>query len=95
LELQQKAYPDPSRSVYLPNLTLFSPVFSRLDLFCVFYLDALGFFYRRLKLLGFNRLSFASHICCTDSIPWVHHSREEGSLDYDGRLVRLRVTNEL
>jgi hypothetical protein len=31
LELQQKAYPDPSRSVYLPNLTLFSPVFSRLD----------------------------------------------------------------
>jgi hypothetical protein len=28
-------------------------------------------------------------------IPWVHHSREEGSLDYDGRLVRLRVTNEL
>jgi hypothetical protein len=42
LELQQKACPDPSRSVYLPNLTLFSPVFSRLDLFCVFYLDALG-----------------------------------------------------
>jgi hypothetical protein len=26
-----------------------------------------------------------------DSIPWVHHSREEGSLDYDGRLVRLQV----
>jgi hypothetical protein len=44
LELQQKAYPDPSRSVYLPNLTLFSPVFSRLDSFYVFYLDALGFF---------------------------------------------------
>jgi hypothetical protein len=43
LELQQKAYPDPSRSVYLPNLTLFSPVFSRLDLFCVFNLDALVF----------------------------------------------------
>jgi hypothetical protein len=26
-----------------------------------------------------------------DSIPWVHHSREEGSIDYDGRLVRLQV----
>jgi hypothetical protein len=26
-----------------------------------------------------------------DSIPWVHHSWEEGSLDYDGRLVRLQV----
>jgi hypothetical protein len=38
----KKAYPDLSRSVYLPNLTLFSPVFSRLDLFCVFNLDALG-----------------------------------------------------
>jgi hypothetical protein len=73
---------------------LFSPVLSRLDSFCVFYLDALGF-YRRLELHGFIRLSFASHICSTDSMPWVHHSREEGSLDYDGRLVRLRVTNEL
>jgi hypothetical protein len=40
--IQQKAYPDPSRSVYLPNLTLFSPVFSRLDLFCVFNLDVFG-----------------------------------------------------
>jgi hypothetical protein len=48
-------------------------------------------FYRKLKLLGFTSLSFASHICSTDSIPWVHHSREEGSLDYDGRLVRLQV----
>jgi hypothetical protein len=37
LELQQKAYPDLSRSVYLPNLSLLPPVFSRLDLslFCV------------------------------------------------------------
>jgi hypothetical protein len=26
-----------------------------------------------------------------DSIPWVHHSTEEGSLYYDGRLVRLQV----
>jgi hypothetical protein len=26
-----------------------------------------------------------------DSIPWVHHSREEGSLDYDGGLILLQV----
>jgi hypothetical protein len=26
-----------------------------------------------------------------DSIPWVHHSKEEGSLDYDGGFVRLQV----
>jgi hypothetical protein len=26
-----------------------------------------------------------------DSIPWVHHSREEGSLDYDGGFVSLQV----
>jgi hypothetical protein len=24
-------------------------------------------------------------------MPWVHHSREEGSLDYDRRLARLQV----
>jgi hypothetical protein len=35
------------------------------------------------KLLGFTRSTFVSHICSTDSIPWVHHSREEGSLDYE------------
>jgi hypothetical protein len=28
---KEKAYPDLSRSVYLPNHTLLSPVFSRLD----------------------------------------------------------------
>jgi hypothetical protein len=27
----------------------------------------------------------------TDSIPWVHHSREKGSLDYDGGFVRLQI----
>jgi hypothetical protein len=48
-----------------------------------------------LKLLGFTRSTLASHICSTDSIPWVHHSREEGSLDYDGGLVRLQVINEI
>jgi hypothetical protein len=26
-----------------------------------------------------------------NSIPWVHHSREEGSLDYDGGFVRLQI----
>jgi hypothetical protein len=26
-----------------------------------------------------------------DSIPWVHHSREEASIDYDGGFVRLQV----
>jgi hypothetical protein len=41
--------------------------------------------------LGFNRSTLASHICSTYSIPWVHHSREEGSHDYDRRLVRLQV----
>jgi hypothetical protein len=29
--------------------------------------------------------------CSTDSIPWVHHSREEGSLDYNGGFVHLQV----
>jgi hypothetical protein len=41
--------------------------------------------------LGITRSTLASHICSTDSIPWVHLSREEGSLDYDGRLVCLQV----
>jgi hypothetical protein len=27
----------------------------------------------------------------TDAIPWVHHSREEESLDYDGGFVRLQI----
>jgi hypothetical protein len=26
-----------------------------------------------------------------DSIPWVHHLREEGSLDYDEGFVRLQI----
>jgi hypothetical protein len=29
--------------------------------------------------------------CSTDSIPWVYHSREEGSLDYDGGFVHLQI----
>jgi hypothetical protein len=39
----------------------------------------------------FIRLNPCVAHCSTDSIPWVHHSREEGSLDYDGRLVRLQI----
>jgi hypothetical protein len=45
----------------------------------------------KIEVSRFNRSTLASHICSTDSIPWVHHLREEGSLDYDGRLVRLQV----
>jgi hypothetical protein len=45
----------------------------------------------KIEVLGFIRSTLASHICSTDSIPWVHHSREEGSLDYDGGVVRLQV----
>jgi hypothetical protein len=56
-----------------------------------FKIRCIGFTSRRLKLLGITRSTLASHICSTDSIPWVHHLREEGSLDYDGRLVRLQV----
>jgi hypothetical protein len=64
----------------------------RLDLFwCSLILDALGFTSWRLKFLGFTRSTLASHICSTDSISWVHYSREEWSLDYDRRLVRLQV----
>jgi hypothetical protein len=29
--------------------------------------------------------------CSTDSIPWVHHSREEGSFDYNGGFVRMQI----
>jgi hypothetical protein len=43
----------------------------------------------KIYVSRFNRSTLASHICSMDSIPWVHHSREEGSLD--GRLVCLQV----
>jgi hypothetical protein len=56
-----------------------------------FEIRCIGFTSWRSKFLGFIRSTLASHICSTDSIPWVHHSREEGSLDYNGRLVRLQV----
>jgi hypothetical protein len=38
----------------------------------------------------FTRLNPCIAHCSTDSIPWVH-SREEGSLDYDGGFVRLQI----
>jgi hypothetical protein len=38
----------------------------------------------------FTRLNPCVALCSTDSIPWVHHSREEGSLDYDEGFVRLQ-----
>jgi hypothetical protein len=39
----------------------------------------------------FTRLNPCVTHCSTDSIPWVHQSREEGSLDYDGGFVRLQI----
>jgi hypothetical protein len=39
----------------------------------------------------FTRLNPCVAHCSTDSIPWVHHSRKEGSLDYDGGFVRLQI----
>jgi hypothetical protein len=39
----------------------------------------------------FTRLNPCVAHCSADSIPWVHHSREEGSLDYDGGFVRLQI----
>jgi hypothetical protein len=39
----------------------------------------------------FTRLNHCVAHCSTNSIPWVHHSREIGSLDYDGGFVRLQI----
>jgi hypothetical protein len=39
----------------------------------------------------FTRLNPCVAHCSTDSIPWVHHSREKGSLEYDGGFVRLQI----
>jgi hypothetical protein len=39
----------------------------------------------------FTRFNPCVAHCSTDSIPWVHHSREEGSLDYDGGFVNLQI----
>jgi hypothetical protein len=39
----------------------------------------------------FTRLNPCVAHCSTDLIPWVHHSREEGSLDYDRGFVCLQI----
>jgi hypothetical protein len=39
----------------------------------------------------FTRLNPCVAHCSTDSILWVHHSREEGSLDYNWGFVRLQI----
>jgi hypothetical protein len=39
----------------------------------------------------FTRLNPCIAHCSTDSIPWVHHSREERSLDYDSGFVRFQI----
>jgi hypothetical protein len=39
----------------------------------------------------FTRLNPCVAHCSTDSIPWVHDSREEWSLDYDSGFVRLQI----
>jgi hypothetical protein len=39
----------------------------------------------------FTRLNPCVAHCSTDLILWVHHSREEGSLDYDEGFVCLQI----
>jgi hypothetical protein len=39
----------------------------------------------------FIRLNRCVAHCSTDSIPWVDHSKEEGSLDYDGGFLLLQI----
>jgi hypothetical protein len=39
----------------------------------------------------FTRLNPCVAHCSTELIPWVNHSREEGSLNYDGGFVRLQI----
>jgi hypothetical protein len=39
----------------------------------------------------FTRLNPCVAHCSTDSIPWAHHSRKEGFLDYDGGFIRLQI----
>jgi hypothetical protein len=39
----------------------------------------------------FTRLNPYVVHCSMDSIPWVHHSREEGPLDYDWGFVLLQI----
>jgi hypothetical protein len=68
-----------SRSV-ISLLYLATSSVSRLDVFSWWSLQ-----------FGVTRLNPCIAHCSTDSIPWVHHSREEGSLDYDEGFVRLQI----
>jgi hypothetical protein len=52
-------------------------------------LDATWFF--KDSFPCFTRLNPCVAHCSTDSIPWLHHSREEGSLNYDGGFVLLQI----
>jgi hypothetical protein len=64
-----KAYPDLSRSVYLPYLSLLAPVFSRLDSFCVLYLDALGF----LFIEDWSYLALLHHLLRHTFVPRIRY----------------------
>ena len=70
---------------------LLPPMFSRLDVFSWFFhrLDAKTL----LKIKVFSAYQIGSCVthCSTDSIPWDHHSRDEGPLDYDEGFVCLQV----
>jgi hypothetical protein len=60
---------------------------------CFIYelVDQMQFGYSLDSFPCFTRLNPCVAHCSTDSIPWVHHSREVGSLDYDGGFVRLQI----
>jgi hypothetical protein len=58
----------------------------------------------KIKVLGYNRLVLASHICSTDSIPWVHTRRKKGPLattedlsacKYKQNLIRIYTVNNV
>jgi hypothetical protein len=72
------------------RLDVLPPVFSRLDAFYGSSIDSMQNPFSRSKCFPLIRLDLVLHIV-SDSLPWVHHSREEGSLDYDGRLVDFQV----
>jgi hypothetical protein len=90
LKTSTKAWSNLSRLVYLsPSISCYLWLSKIRFVFVMFFkIRCIGF---TSWILGFIRSTLASHICSTDSIFWVHHSREEGSLDYDGGFVCLQV----
>ena len=70
-------------------------LFSRLDqIRCVFLMISqirCNLVLQKKEFLCFTRLNPCVAYCSTDSIPWVHNSREEGSLDYDRGFVRQQI----